>query len=90
MHNGGYWDFFELSNGGCYLAPNDSAFALVAPNGLGATVSANAGGLIATLHGFSALSFELDSVEVFAERLHQLRDFAFGHADAAVILAAID
>ena len=90
MHNGGYWDFFELSNGGCYLAPNGSAFALVAPNGFEATVSANVGGLIATLYAFNALSFELENVEVFAGRFHQLCDFALDHADAAVILAAID
>lgn len=55
-----------------------------------ATVSANVGGLIATLYAFSALSFEFESVEVFAERFHQLREFALEHTDAALILAAID
>ena len=89
-YSGGYWDFFDLSNGGCYLAPNGSTFALAAPNGFEATVSANVGGLIATLYAFSGLSFELEAVEVLAQRFHQLREFALEHADSAVILAAID
>ena len=89
-YSGGYWDFFDLSNGGCYLAPNGREYALAAPNGFEAVVSANVAGLIASLYAFSALSFELESVEVFAERFHQLRGFALEHTDSAVILAAID
>ena len=89
-YSGGYWDFFDLSNGGCYLAPNGGAFALMAPNGFAATVSSNVAGLIATLYAFSALSFDFVSVEVFAERFHQVREFALEQADAAEILAAID
>ena len=89
-YSGGYWDFFNLSNGGCYIAPNGSPYALVAPNGFEVTVSADVGGLIATLYAFSSLSFDFESVEVFAKRFHQLRDFALEHADAGGILAAID
>lgn len=89
-YDGGYWDFFELSNGGCYIAPGRGTYALVAPNGFEATVSANVGGLIAALYAFSHLAFKFESVEVFAERFHQLREFALEHAESRVILAAID
>ena len=85
-----YWEFFDLSNGGCDLAPRGSAYALSAPNGFDATVDAGVAGLIASLYAFSHLAFEHESVEVFAERFHQLREFAFHHAESATILAAID
>jgi hypothetical protein len=48
------------------------------------------GGLIATLYAFSHLAFKFESVEVFAERFHQLREFALEHAESRTILAAID
>ena len=89
-YSGGYWDFFDLSNGGCYLAPGFGTYALAAPNGFEATVDANVGGLIATLYAFSHLAFKFESVEVFAERFHQLREFALEHAESRTILAAID
>ncbi len=89
-YNGGYWEFFDLSNGGCYLAPGRGSFELSAPNGFDATVDANVGGLIASLYAFSHLAFEFEAVEVFAERFHQVREFALEHAEAQTILAAID
>ena len=90
LYRGGYWDFFDLSNGGCYLAPSCGTYALAAPNGFEATVDANVGGLIATLYAFSHLAFKFESVEVFAERFHQLREFALEHAESRTIIAAID
>ena len=90
LYRGGYWDFFDLSNGGCYLAPGCGTYALAAPNGFEATVDANVGGLVATLYAFSHLAFKFESVEVFAERFHQLREFALEHAVSRTILAAID
>jgi hypothetical protein len=44
------WEFYDLSNGGCYLAPNRGAYELSAPNGFEATVSADVAGLIASLY----------------------------------------
>ena len=89
-YSGGYWEFFDLSNGGCYLAPSFGSFSLTSPNGFEATVSADVAGLIAALYAFSTLSFEFRSAEVFADRYHQLREFALEHASARDILAAID
>jgi hypothetical protein len=87
---GGYWEFFDLSNRGCYLAPNRGAYPLVAPNGFEATVSAGVAGLIASLYAFSHLAFKFETAEVFSDRFHQLREFALEHPEAYVILAAID
>ncbi len=89
-YTGSYWDFADLSNGGCYLAPRGGAYALVAPNGFEATVSAEVAGLIASLYAFSHLSFQFETDEVFSDRFHQLREFVLEHPEAQVILAAID
>ncbi len=89
-YSGGYWEFFDLSNGGCYLAPSFGTFSLASPNGFEGTVSADVAGLVAALYAFSTLSFEFRSAEVFADRYHQLREFALEHASARDILAAID
>ena len=89
-YTGGYWEFFDLSNGGCYLAPRDGAYALVAPNGFEATVSGDVAGLIASLYAFSHLAFKYQATDVFSERYHQLREFALEHAESEAILAAID
>ena len=79
-----------MSNGGCYLSPHCAAFALSAPNGFEATVSADVAGLIASLYTFSHLAFKFETVEVFADRFHQLREFAIEHVESQAILAAID
>ena len=88
--SGAFWEFYDLSNGGCYLAPNRGAYALAAPNGFEATVSADVAGLIASLYTFSHLAFKFETVEVFSDRFHQLREFAIEHAESQAILAAID
>lgn len=89
-YTGGYWEFFDLSNGGCYITPRGESYVLRAPNGFEGTVTGEVAGLIASLYAFSHLSFKFESEEVFAERYHQLRDFALDHAEAATILEAID
>ena len=89
-YTGGYWEFFDLSNGGCYLAPSGGAYALVAPNGFEATVSGDIAGLIASLYAFNHLAFKYQATDVFSERYHQLREFALEHAESRVVLAAID
>jgi len=39
---------------------------------------------------FSHLAFKFETVEVFADRFHQLREFAIEHVESQAILAAID
>ena len=90
-YHGGLWDYFALSNGGCYLAPQGATFRLEQPNnGFQGTVSADAAGIISTLYALSHLSFEHESKTIFAQRFHELREFALEHAEASLIFRAID
>lgn len=91
QYTGGYWNYLELSNGGFYMAPaHDTPFNIcVESNGFEGPMSADAAGITACLFALSHLSFQIEH-ESIAEHYHQLRDFALDHAEAAVILAAID
>ena len=88
-YKGGFWNFYELSNQGLYMAPTLERLPIESPNGFCAEVSTDAAGVIACLFSFSHLSFEPDS-EVFARHFHLLRDFAIEHAERSAILDAID
>jgi hypothetical protein len=91
QYTGGYWDYFELSNGGFYMAPaQDAPISIcVEGNGFEGAMSAEAAGITACLFAMSHLSFQIEH-ESIAEHYHQLRDFVLDHAEASVILAAID
>lgn len=89
---GGYWEFYDLSNGGCYLAPSAPASyrISVAGNYFDGSMSADAAGITATLFTLNALTFRFPQREHYVERFYQLRDFACEHAERRLILAAID
>ena len=91
-YTGGYWNFYDLSNGGCYLAPTapERLRIVVQGNDFEGTMSADAAGITATLFTLSELSFRFQRAEVLGNRFHQLRDFAADHAEAALIFRAID
>ena len=91
-YNGGYWDFFTLSNGGFYIAPrNDAPYRVSSDNGFKGSMSAEALGVTACLYAYSNLSFgEGKFGETCADHYHRLREFVMGHAEAWGILAAID
>jgi Antirestriction protein len=90
-YRGGYWTFFELSNGGFYMAPEgETTFHVsVDGNGFEGAMSADAAGITACLFALSHLSFQIRNDSI-ANHYHQLRDFALEHAEAGAILAAID
>lgn len=88
---GGYWHFFELSNGGFYMAPTLQTLRICIPsNGYEGQMSGDAAGVMICLFAFSHLSFQYREAEVFSRHFHRLRDFALGHAEAVQIFAAID
>ena len=93
-YTGGYWHFYELSNGGCYLAPSREQYLLVqSGNFFEATVSGDAAGIIVSLFTFSHLSFMLEDDPLgprIADFFHLLRDFAADHPEASLITRAID
>jgi hypothetical protein len=91
QYAGGYWNYLELSNGGFYMAPTqDTPFKVgVDSNGFEGHMSADAVGITACLFALSHLSFQIQH-ESIASHFHQLREYALEHAEASVILAAID
>ncbi len=91
VYRGGFWEFYELSNGGFYMAP-----VLGAPirlmcdgNGFDGELSPDAAGIVATLFGIGRVlsHFEHDPL---IEHYHRLREFAMDHDEAGSILACID
>jgi len=92
-YKGGYWEFYKLSNGGFYMAPDSgSYFPVACQNGYEGVLSADALGITACLYAYSHLSF-LDNpvlAETCAEQYHLLRDYMLEQTEAEAILGAID
>lgn len=96
-YKGGLWHFYELSNGGFYLAPNKTERMRVEVdgNGFDGAMSADAAGIVATLFALNhlvALVYEEGGPELdkLSDHYYFLRDFALGHPEAVTILRAID
>ena len=92
-YQGGYWEMYELSNGGFYMAPDeDTLFTVSSENGYQGTMSADAFGITILLYAYSNLSFSdnPELAEVCTEQFHLLRDYMFEHPEVKRILAAID
>ena len=91
-YNGGLWEFYALSNGGFYMAPNTAKqFNVSCENGYEGSMSADALGITACLYAYSHLSFGDGAfAEICAEHYHWLREYMFEHPEAGCILRAID
>jgi hypothetical protein len=91
-YSGGYWNFYTLSNGGFYMAPDSTGrFQVTSENGSECFMTADALGLTCCLYAYSHLSFgQGDFAETCAEQYHKVREFVFAHAEAADIFRAID
>ena len=90
-YRGAFWQFYDLSNGGFYMAPDRGTYRLcINTNGYEGSMSADAAGITTCLFACSHLSFHDPKGELFAERFHQLREYALGHPEAEEIFSAID
>nr|BCT99502.1 antirestriction protein KlcA [uncultured bacterium] len=94
-YNGGFWNYYELSNGGFYLAPELTGRLCleVDGNGYSGELSADAAGIVATLFTLGQLAADnqgTDVADALIDRYHFLRDFARDQAEAAEIFRAID
>ena len=90
-YDGAYWQFYELSNGGFYMAPDAGPFRIsIDTNGYEGVMSADAAGITVCLFACSHLSFRYSENDVFGDHFHLLREFAAEHAEASAIFAAID
>lgn len=91
-YDGGYWKFYELSNGGFYMAPDIEPATVCSDNGSTEVMSPDAIGITVCLYVYSHASFRFqsDPHETFARHYHMLREFASTHAESEAIVAAID
>lgn len=91
-YNGGYWNFYALSNGGLYMAPDgDGRYRVVSENGYECSMSADALGITACLYAYSHLSFGGDDFsDTCARHYHCLREFMLDHPEARAIFGVID
>lgn len=92
-YSGGIWQFYTLSNGGAFMAPetdNDEKWALFnCMNGNGTELGAEAAGIAACLMEYShhAMRTECDAM---TEHYYLLRDYALEHAECSAIMHIID
>ncbi|VUT04499.1 Antirestriction protein KlcA [Klebsiella pasteurii] len=91
-YSGGVWNFYTLSNGGAFMAPEESEgpwslFNIL--NGNGAEMSAEAAGIAACLMAYShhACRTECDAI---TEHYYRLRDYALNHPERNAITHIID
>lgn len=92
-YTGGYWHFYELTNGGFYMAPDEkTSFRVSCENGFQETLSADAFGTTACLYAYSHLSFTDDEefADTCVEQYHLLREYMLEHLEVKAILTAID
>jgi hypothetical protein len=92
-YNGGYWEFYALSNGGFYMAPDSGpSFHVSCDNGYEGMLSGDALGIAVCLYAYSHLSFSSNHefAQTCAQQYHWLRDYMLEHPEAQAILGAID
>ncbi|EGQ8484949.1 antirestriction protein [Vibrio diabolicus] len=94
-YNGGDWEFYSLSNGGYYMAPNYDAplFLEISDNWFSGQMTADAAGIVATLFALGQLAGESQGTTLgdrFITLYHLLRAFAKEHPESSLILSAID
>lgn len=94
-YSGGYWDFFELSNGSFFMAPSGEELlrVVVTDNYTDVEMSPEAAGIVVTLYTLNYLMharIRAADRDRFIELYYKLRDYAGEHKDGAAIMAAID
>ena len=90
-YDGGYWHYYDLSNGGWYMGlDSDATYHVIWPgNFFDGEMSADAFSITANLYAFSAMFDSPEENELFVHAYHALRNYAAEHAERELILAAI-
>lgn len=91
-YNGGFWEFFRLSNGGYLMAiiQDKPVTASSETNGYSGVMSAEAASIAANLYAFSHLSFRFQDEEVLSQRYRELYAYAVQHPEWPKIYGLID
>lgn len=90
-YTGGYWEFYDLGNGGSYLTPPPGNYRIVVPfgNEFSGTMTEQGAGITACLFAYSNLACQLEC-DVMTNAYHLLREFALDHPENSNIFRAID
>lgn len=90
-YNGAYWDFYELSNGGFFMAPDGvEPYRLTCDgNGYEGDFAPRVAGIGVCAMTFSHLSFRANGAHM-AEMYYRLRDFILLQPEAGELLALLD
>ena len=94
-YDGGYWEFYHLSNGGLMMEwDNSDNITVNSPNGSSAEVDAETASIVINLIALSDLSFALqadsNSLSQVVNGFHALHEFALQHPHSTTILKLID
>ena len=92
-YEGGLWDMWELSNGGCYLSPalpRARVRLVCEDNGFDGQLSVDAAGIVVSLVAINHLAWSVPEPEQFNKLFYALRTWALEHAECQAILRAID
>ena len=91
-YDGGYWEFWTLSNEGFYMTPSEGRiFHVKCQNMYEGDLSADALGITSCLYAYSNLSFSLtDMAREYARHYHLLREYMLDHPEVREILGATD
>jgi hypothetical protein len=88
------FDYYELSNGGYFVAHKGKSVQTEAPNDFAADMSCEAAGLVVCLYAYSHLAYEVGPQGGWADHLTNqyfaLRCYAVDHPESALILASVD
>ncbi|WP_193162873.1 antirestriction protein [Enterobacter ludwigii] len=92
-YSGGVWNFYMLSNGGAFMAPeseSDETWSLFNDmNGNSVAMSAEAAGIAVCLMTYSHHACRTES-DAMTEHYYRLRDYALSHAERNSIMHIID
>ena len=86
----GYWNFYELSNGGFYMAPEKDELLHITGHGIGFddVLTSDASGIVATLSALDCLILEFGNLHL-ETKYRKLKDFAQGHPESQKIFRVI-
>ena len=94
-YTGGHWNFYTLSNGGFYMAPDLSGKLemVVAGNQFWGELSADAAGIVAIFFTLGQMAAECegkDAGDALTRHYQSLLDFVADHPEAALFRSAIN
>lgn len=91
QYEGGFWEMWDLSNGGFYMRTGTEPVRFRVPsNEFKGVMSADAAGITVCLFAYSHLSFQFPADSQLSRQFYLLRACALEHPEASLIFAAID